>query len=229
MNESLVHATRDTIREMTELDHITVAAHTLDQGLHHLRDVLGLDLPPGGAHPRMATHNHLLRLGPQLFLELIAVDPAAPPPVRPRWFQLDDPALQAELAARPRLLTWVVRTRQIADVFLASDRPLGAIEPMTRGTLRWLLTFPNDGTLVDAGLYPSVIQWPDGPHPASRMPDLGCSLERFEAVHPDPASYRRSLASIGADRHIQVVAALPGTTPHLVAHIRTPHGLRMIQ
>jgi hypothetical protein len=214
---------------MTELDHITVAAHSLAQGLAYLRDALGVDLPYGGAHPRMATHNHLLRLGPALFLELIAIDPAAPPPARPRWFQLDDPALQAELAIAPRLLTWVVRTRQIAELFLASDRPLGAIEPMTRGDLRWLLTFPNDGTLVDGGLYPSVIQWPDGAHPASRMPDLGCALERFEAIHPDPDAYRRSLASIGADRHIAIEAAPAGTPPRLAAHIHTPHGKRIVR
>ena len=99
---------------MTELDHITVAAHTLAQGLAYLRDALGIDLPAGGAHPRMATHNHLLRLGDSVFLELIAIDPAAPAPLRPRWFQLDDPGLQAELAVTPRLLTWVVRPRDIA-------------------------------------------------------------------------------------------------------------------
>jgi hypothetical protein len=83
--------------------------------------------------------------------------------------------------------------------------------------------------VVDGGMFPSVIQWPDGPHPASRMPDLGCVLERFEAAHPDPDTYRRSLASIGADRHVQIVAAPAGAAPHLVAHIRTPHGVRMIR
>ena len=44
---------------MTELDHITVAAHTLEHGLAHIRAALGVELPYGGAHPRMATHNHL--------------------------------------------------------------------------------------------------------------------------------------------------------------------------
>src|SRR4051812_3042756 len=37
---------------MTELDHITVAARSLAQGLAYLRDALGVDLPYGGAHPR---------------------------------------------------------------------------------------------------------------------------------------------------------------------------------
>ncbi|HSR97723.1 MAG TPA: VOC family protein, partial [Kofleriaceae bacterium] len=125
--------------------------------------------------------------------------------------------------------TWVVRTTQIAEALLASRRPLGAIEPMTRGDLRWLLTFPNDGTLVDGGMFPSVIQWPAGPHPANRLRDLGCTLERFEALHPDPAAYRSDLASIGADRHIAITQAPPGAPAALVAHIRTPHGLRVLR
>jgi hypothetical protein len=186
-------------------------------------------MPYGGKHPRMGTHNHLLRLGERVYVEVIAIDPSAPAPSRPRWFQLDDAALQAELRVAPRLLTWVVRTTQIAEVFLASRRPLGAIEPMTRGDLTWLLTFPNDGTLVDGGMFPAVIQWPAGPHPANRLPDLGCTLERLEALHPDPASYRRDLASIGADRHLEITQAAPGTRAALVAHIRTPDGIRVLR
>jgi hypothetical protein len=214
---------------MTELDHITVAAHTLEQGVAYVRASLGIEVPYGGTHPRMGTHNHLLRLGETLFLEVIAVDPAAPAPPRPRWFQLDDPALQAELAASPRLLTWVVRTPRIAETFLASRRPLGAIEPMERGDLRWLISFPNDGMLVDGGMVPSLIRWPDGPHPASRMQDRGASLERLEAAHPDPASYRRDLASIGADGLIEIRGVVPGSRPHLVAHIRTTDGVLVLR
>jgi hypothetical protein len=214
---------------MTELDHIAIAAHSLEQGKAYVRDRLGIEMPDGGAHPRMGTHNLLLRIGEAVFLEVIAIDPAAPAPPRPRWFQLDDPALQAELKVSPRLLFWVVGTRRIAETFLASSRPLGAIEPMTRGDLRWLLTFANDGALVDGGMMPLVIQWPDGPHPATRMRDLGCTLERFAAAHPDPAVYRRDLASIGADRHIDVQAIAPGERPHLIVHIRTPSGIRELR
>lgn len=205
---------------MTELDHITVAAATLDDGVAYVREALGVELPDGGAHPRMATHNRLLRLGDGVFLEVIAIDPAAPPPARPRWFQLDDPGLRL-----PRLVTWVVRTTEIAEVLLASRRPLGAIEPMTRGDLRWLITIPDDGSLVDGGMMPTVIQWPAGPHPTSRMQDRGCRLERLEAVHPDVEGYRADLASIGAERQIEISG---GERPRLVAKIRTPAGLRTL-
>jgi Glyoxalase-like domain len=214
---------------MTEFDHIVIAAHTLEHGLAHVQAILGVDIPYGGAHPRMGTHNHLLRLSDTSFLEVIAIDPSTPPPARPRWFQLDDPVVQAELRLAPRLLTWVVHTTQIADVFLASNQPLGAIEPMTRGDLRWLLTFPNDGALIDGGMVPAVIQWPRGPHPASRMRDLGCSLARLEAVHRAPDAYRRDLASIGADHLVEVREAATDERPHLIAHVRTPGGVRVLR
>jgi len=218
-----------TSQALTSLDHITVAANSLDQGLEHVWTSLRIDMPYGGTHPRMGTHNHVLRLGESVFLEVIAVDPTATAPVRPRWFQLDDPRLQAELRLAPRLVTWVVRTTRIGEAFLASSRPLGAIEPIQRSDLRWLITFPDDGSLIDGGMIPSLIQWPTGVHPASRMPDLGCTLERLEAAHPDPAAYLRDLASIGADRHIEVRAIPPGSRPHLVAHIRTPDGVRTLR
>src|SRR5215472_5511541 len=98
---------------MLQIDHITVAADNLRAGVAHAEAALGVKIPFGGAHPLMGTHNHLLRLGETLFLEVIAPDPAAGPLSRRRWFSLDDPAWRAELAAGPRLATWVVATDDI--------------------------------------------------------------------------------------------------------------------
>jgi hypothetical protein len=118
--------------------------------------------------------------------------------------------LQEQLKKIPRLTTWVVRTRDVASTFLGSEVPLGAIKPMTRGNLRWLITFANDGTLPEEGMMPTLIRWLDGPHPASKMKDLGCSLERFEAVHSESVRYARILKSIGADQYIDIRQAAPG-------------------
>jgi hypothetical protein len=213
---------------MTELDHVVVAAHTLEQGLAHVQAILGIEVPYGGEHARMGTHNRVLRLGEALYLEVIAIDGGAVAPGRPRWFQLDDPALQAELRLAPRLITWVVRTKDIAETVGVCSWELGAIEPMERGELRWLITVPRDGMLVDGGMMPSVIEWREVVHPASRMRDFGCSLERLEAAHPKPAAYRRELGSIGADRHVVISEVAPGEGARLVAHVRTPGGVRTI-
>ena len=98
---------------LLQLDHFTVAAESLRAGVAHAEAALGVSIPFGGVHPLMGTHNHLLRLGEALFLEIIAPDPAAGPLPRRRWFSLDDPKLRAELAVSPRLLTWVVATDDI--------------------------------------------------------------------------------------------------------------------
>ena len=214
---------------MTELDHIVLAAHTLDQGVTYARSVLGIELQVGGAHPRMGTHNRVLRLGEALYLEVIAVDPDAPRPARRRWFQLDDAAVQAELRVAPRLITWVVRTTDIAETVRACSWAPGEVEPMERGALRWRITVPRDGALVGDGMLPSVMEWAEQVHPASRMQDLGCTLERLEVAHADPALYRRDLASIGADRHPTIGELAPGARPQLVAHIRTPAGVRALR
>ena len=106
-----------------DFDHLVIGAASLRQGVDWVEGKLGVVMPPGGSHPRMGTHNHLTALGRDSFLEVIAVDPAAEPPARPRWFALDDPARRTSLEAQPRLLTWVCATGDI-EASLARARPV---------------------------------------------------------------------------------------------------------
>ncbi|HBU16034.1 MAG TPA: polyphosphate kinase, partial [Gemmobacter sp.] len=48
---------------MLILDHIALAATTLDEGVAHAEQALGLPLAGGGYHARMATHNRLMGMG----------------------------------------------------------------------------------------------------------------------------------------------------------------------
>jgi hypothetical protein len=169
----------------------------------------------------MGTHNRLLRLGPSAYLEVIAIDSAAPPPSRPRWFGLDALAPDAE----PRLAAWVARTDDLDAAAAASPEPLGAVEPMTRGDLRWRLTVPPDGSLPLGGAGPLLIQWETGPHPAERLPDDGCELVGMTVTHPESERVTRLLAAIGFDGPVAVVA---GEAVKLAAEVRTPAGVRRI-
>ena len=63
---------------MIALDHVTLGASSLDAGAAALREALGIDIPPGGKHPDMSTHNRVVNVGDARFLELIAIDPDAP-------------------------------------------------------------------------------------------------------------------------------------------------------
>ena len=209
-------------------DHLVIGAANLAQGVDWAERQLGVALPPGGSHPRMGTHNHLTALGLDSFLEVIAVDPDAPPPGRPRWFALDDPAQRARLARRPALLSWVARCDDM-EVSLAGARAAGidigrAVE-MTRGDLAWRISIRDDGALPDGGTLPALIRWRDGPHPAGRMTDLGLRLEALELRHPEPAQLRARLRAIGAAPLVRVV---PDGLPSLRAVLRASDGSRRV-
>ncbi|HSH43331.1 MAG TPA: VOC family protein, partial [Arenicellales bacterium] len=80
-----------------KLDHLVVAAADLAAGREYIEDLLGVRTEAGGRHDAIGTHNQLLRLGDDQYLEIIAVDPDAPAPGKPRWFGLDDPALRESI------------------------------------------------------------------------------------------------------------------------------------
>lgn len=212
----------------TVFDHLVVAAESLVQGVAWAKAALGIEIPLGGEHPRMGTHNRLMRLGDDCFFEIIAVNPAAEPPERPRWFGLDDPYVKAALADSPRLITWVVNTPDIDRLTAETGFPFGEISPMKRGNLTWRITVPPDGSLLASGAVPYAIQWDAELHPAGRMPDLGCSLQRLEIHHPRPGWLTGVLAEIGADRYVDVVALPGNSAPCLVAVIDTPSGFKRI-
>jgi hypothetical protein len=209
---------------MLELDHITVAARSLEEGVAHVEAALGVSVPAGGSHREMGTHNHLLRLGDELFLEIIAIDPGAAPPARPRWFALDDPASRADLTPG-RLSTWVVRTSDIDEALAVMPGAAGPAVSVSRGALVWRISVPEDGSMPFNGAYPTIIEWPAGPHPASRMPDLGCALLRFEVEHPEGELVAGHLAPFLADERL---AIRRGPMTRLTARIATPHDLRTL-
>jgi hypothetical protein len=205
----------------SHIDHIVIAAPSLAIGAAYVHRELGIAPQAGGEHPRMGTHNCFLRLGEKVYLEVIAVNPAAPRPNRPRWFGLDEPV------SIPRLVTWIARTDDVRAAAAASPAPLGSVEPMSRGLLNWLITIPKDGSLPLQGIAPTLIQWPPETHPTSTLPDVGCSLTRLEGFHPQAEKVDGVLASIGFQGDFSVSPS-PSGRPYLVAHIQTPDGPRKL-
>jgi len=191
-------------------DHLVLACETLEAGAAQAEAALGVPMEPGGTHRVFGTHNRLLSLGPGAYLEAIAVDPQAPPPGRPRWFDLD------RFAGPPRLTAWVVRVPDLAAASAAGIAP-GEILDLERGRTRWRMAVPPDGVLPRDGLHPAAIEW-RGPHPADALVDRGCRLARLVLRHPRPAA----LAALpGADDPRVIVEHGP---PGLSARIDTPAG-----
>ncbi len=206
------------------IDHIVVAAPTLDRGTMLVRQALGFAPQAGGTHPRMGTHNRLLRLGDSIYLEVIAPDPGAPSPGRPRWFALDT---LGEDAA-PVLSTWVARTPDIYASVSAGSENLGNVEPMRRDDLHWRITIPADGLPPLGGVAPALIQWQTADHPAATLEDHGLLLVKLELFHPDPDRIRRLLKSLELADPFSVSPTARGDAPHVVAHIDTPQGFRLL-
>lgn len=208
----------------TSIDHLVITATSLADGVEYVRRELGVMLEAGGEHPRMGTHNCLLKLGDEIFLEVIAVNPDAPRPSRPRWFQLDE--LPADIP--PRLATWLARTNDIHAAIAASPVDAGVIEPMARGQLNWLISIDADGKLPMHGIAPSFIEWQAATHPAGKLQDLGCSLIRLEAFHAEAEQVNRMLACVGFQGAFSATTVAAGEQPYLVAHIQTPAGPRQL-
>ena len=164
---------------MTELDHLIVAARTLEEGAGWVASRLGVAPAGGGKHALMATHNRLLKLDARRYLEVIAIDPEAPAPARPRWFELDAPRMQARLANGPALIHWVDRTDDLERALEGYADEVEVLS-LSRGHYRWRMGVPRDGHLPANGAAATIIEW-QGPHPWDALPETGISLLKF---HP---------------------------------------------
>lgn len=206
------------------IDHLTITAPNLAVGVEFVRRSLGVMPQVGGEHPRMGTHNFLLKLGDSIFLEVISPNPNVPKPERPRWFELD----RLESNTPPRLATWVARTADVHSALAMCSEHLGKVEPMSRGQLNWLMTIPSDGSLPFNGIAPTLIEWHTEAHLATKLQDVGCSFVRLEAFHSEAQRISALLKSISVEGEISVAPLPAGAQPYLVAYIQTPSGLRKL-
>jgi hypothetical protein len=203
---------------MLHLDHIAVSAGTLAEGAAWVEAALGVPLEPGGQHPYMATHNRLLGLG-DLYLEVIAADPAQPAPAWPRWFDLD------HFVGAPRLTNWIARCDDLDAEVAAAPPGVGRPVSLARGAYRWRMAVPKDGILPLGGLQPALIQWQGPAHPATALPDRGVRLRRLELTLPEAPALRAALKGRLDDPRL---AISDGATASLRAEFDTPQGMRAL-
>lgn len=205
-----------------QLDHLTIAAPSLTEGVRVVEAALGVTIPFGTSHIEMGTHNHRLRIGPDVYLEVIAADPAGQPQHR-RWFDLDEAeALQDRWHQGIRLRHWAVAPDPGGT---PSGDPTSRFGPTIQvGAARFSLQPDEDSTTRSA--WPCLIDRRGIPSPVERMPDLGVALLEFALEHPHPNEIARLYESL-AIRGAPVVRK--GNTPRYVATLRTPIGLRILR
>jgi hypothetical protein len=224
----------------TQIDHLVVVAHDLDQGVQWCEACLGITPGPGGEHVQFGTHNRLFKVAtptyPLAYLEIIAIDPKAvrKPGASPtRWFDMDNAELRAAVATEPRLVHFVANNAEIASARAALqaqgiDRGpvLAASRHSRRGLLQWQITVRGDGQRLFDGALPSLIQWgrpedadPLRLHPRNSLPRSGVSLQGLTVSHPAAERLQQAYAAIGL-----AGISLASGPANLVALLRTPKG-----
>jgi hypothetical protein len=205
-----------------EVDHLVVAARSLDDGVAWCEATLGITPGPGGKHALMSTHNRLFNVGSATFarayFEIIAIDPQAQAPGRARWFGMD----AIDLSRGPRLVNVVARTHAL-DPLLSTlrrdgvdgGRALAASRDTPAGLLQWRIAVRDDGSLGYGGALPTLIEWGER-HPADTMPPSGVVL-RSLTLRGVPAPVAAALAW----RNVRWLDA-PG--PSIEALLDTPRG-----
>lgn len=225
----------------TQIDHLVVAAQTLEQGVQWCEALFGVTPGPGGEHALFGTHNRLFKIAtpthPLAYLEVIAINPTAPPQIEPaykRWFDLDDAALQAAVAIKPRLVHFVASTDDIQWACSALQAQglergpvLQASRPSKNGLLQWQITVREDGQRLFNGALPTLIQWgqpganePLRLHPRNSLPRSGVTLQSLAVTHPTAAKLQAAYDAIG----LTGVSLTEGPA-NITATLHTPKGI----
>lgn len=209
---------------MLKLDHLTVIAPTLSEGVAHVKQCLGIDVPFGTRHLYMGTHNHRLQLGNNVYLEVVALDPEGAVPGRARWFGLDNQAqVRADWDAGRRLRSWVANTETIASVLSRHGAIFGDQVPLPTGDPSFAFSIPPDGSLPLNGAVPSLIDHKGDPTSMAEIPDLGARLRAFTLEHPDPSAIAALYRDLAIDPSPVIVS---GPSVRYRAEIETPAGLK---
>lgn len=245
-DENLARTFAMTIQALkTQIDHLVVAARTLDEGVAWCEATLGMTPQAGGEHEKYGTHNRLFKIAtpsyPMAYFEIIAINPNASIDQRSahkRWFDLDDAALQKAIANQPSLIHFVVNT---SDIQLARNSwkeqgidagpAMHANRRTNKGMLNWQITVRDDGQRLFQGALPTLIQWgkPDAAdpmrlHPRNSLPRSGVSLQQIHVTHPSADKLKLAYESVDL-KNIEVATG----EANIAVHLQTPKGLLVLQ
>ena len=183
---------------MHKLDHIVFGARSLEEGTNFIEKKLDIKLSEVGYHDFMGTHNRVVKVDKDIYLEVIAIDPSSKSPNENRWFNLDNPILQKKLEYSPQMIGYVIETKdkEILKHFCA---PIKA----SRGNYKWNFAMPSlesnlfNKELIENGIIPSLINWKSN-KPVYEMKNNQLSLKKIEIeILDNQMQYKKIIESIG--------------------------------
>ncbi|MDA9657100.1 VOC family protein [Alphaproteobacteria bacterium] len=184
---------------MHKLDHIVIAANTLEEGTSYLENKLHIKLSNIGYHKDMGTHNRVVKISKSVYLEVISIDPNCKQIKSKRWFNLDSSKLQSQLRKSPRVIGYVIEN--------TTNKILKYYEPFFRASrdeYKWKFAMPSNNSNISAdqfyqnAIIPSLINW-EGEKPINKMQDNHLNLEKLEILLTENHSpYKNFIKSLGA-------------------------------
>jgi len=232
----------------TQIDHLVVAATSLEQGVQWCEALFGITPALGGEHALFGTHNRLFKIATPKFsmayFEIIAINPEAvrskkTTTLHPhRWFDLDNPELQKSISKEPRLIHFVASTPDIKAARMALrmegiDRgpAIHAERQTSKGLLHWQISVRADGQRLFDGALPTLIQWgkPDATeplrlHPRNTLPRSGVTLQSIDITHPSAEKLQAAYTSIG----LNGISISEGPA-NIKATLKTPKGIVVLE
>ena len=145
---------------MHKLDHIVFGSLTLEEGTDFVENILQAKLSDIGYHKDMGTHNRVIRISEEVYLEVIAIDPKISELKNKRWFNLDNLNLKSKLKISPQIIGYVIensnkKISKFYDPFFEASR----------SNYRWQFAMPTyrnkmiDSEIIETGIIPSLISW----------------------------------------------------------------------
>jgi len=193
----------------SHMDHIVIGAANLISGTKILETKLSTKFSPGGEHQIMGTHNKLLKLQSDIYLEVIANNPNVDKPSRQRWFSLDDTRTKEKIKLFPKVLCWVLEVDDIENTVKKCGYNPGEILQLSRDDLTWKVTIPFDGKLLENGVLPVLIEWPSDQHPSKKLNNSNVSLNKLSLFHPEPNKINNIISNLIESDLIHVLEGLP--------------------
>ncbi len=193
------------------IDHIILGINDLDKGIAQFKELTGIEPVFGGIHPNSFTHNALVALDGEMYIEIMAPRPDAE--------NIPEHFLRLENLTP---IDWAVRTRNTEQTkeklkaagFIATESKAGS-RAKPDGTLLSWTTFG----IEDHDEFPFFIEWGASTvHPSSTSP-TGCTFQSFHIITPDDEEMNKFNTAL----HLKLIVT-KGPQQQLQLIIDTPKG-----
>ena len=203
---------------MRRIDHIAYAVPNLDQGCKDLAEKLGCQVVIGGRHLNNGTHNALINLGNEIYLELLAIDEENKEIQAPRWMGVD-------LISKPKVTRWAIKSDNLGSELAILKKYNEGLAQSFEGsrkkqdgtTLRWHMALPLPSPEIE--LAPFAVDWKDSIHPTKSLPNE-CELLSIEFKHPNPNVIKGLFLDLDLEHQVK-----QSDTEEIKLIIKSPKGI----